>query len=116
KGLLTYYKVGDKHYFEIPESIFEKEILMVTKVSGFVQGERISHGAGSQPRPQQIIKFQKKDSFILMRLVTYDAVADKTMPIYKSVKNNNFEAIVYSFKIEATGKGKGSYIIGLNDF
>ncbi len=116
KGLLTYYKVGDKHYFEIPESIFEKEILMVTKVSGFVQGERISHGAGSQPRPQQIIKFQKKNSFILMRLVTYDAVADKTMPIYKSVKNNNFEAIVYSFKIEATGKGKGSYIIGLNDF
>lgn len=115
-GLFTFHKVDDKYYFEIPESLLEKEILVATKVSGHVQAKGISNGAGSQPHSQQIIRFQRKDNVILMRLINYDAVADKELPIYHSVRSNNFETVVYSFKIEAIGKGLDSYVIDIKDF
>src|SRR5690606_18514220 len=57
-----------------------------------------------------------KGDLLLMRLVTYDAVANKKLPIYQSVKSNNFETIVHSFKIEALGKDLDSFIIDVRDF
>ncbi|MFT4741120.1 MAG: hypothetical protein ACI9L9_001912, partial [Marivirga sp.] len=114
-GLFTLHKVGSKYYFEIPETILEKEILIVSRISGHVKGLNFG-GAGMKSRPQQVIRFQKKDDKLLLRSVSYNSVADEEDPIYLSVTNNNFEPIIESFDIEAIGKDSSSYVISVDNF
>jgi len=115
EGLFTFHKVGEDYYFEIPKDLLEKEILIVSRISGHVKGLNFG-GAGMKSRQQQVIRFQKKDEHLLLRSVSYNSVADEEDPIYLSVKNNNFEPIVENFKIETIGKDSSSYVIKVNDF
>ena len=48
---------------------------------------------------------------ILLRVVSYESVADENLPIYEAVKNANLEPIVQSFEIAAFGKDKQSVVI-----
>ena len=115
EGLFTFHKVEDKYYFEIPDSLLEREILIVSRISGHVKGLNFG-GAGMKSRPQQVIRFQKKDHNLILRSVSFNSVASEEDPIYQSVVNNNFEPIIYSFKIEALGKDSSSYVIDIEDF
>lgn len=115
EGLFTFHQVDDKYYFEISQDMLEREILIVSRIAGHVKGLNFG-GAGMKSRPQQVIRLQRKDNSILMRSVSYNAVADEDLPIYQSVKNNNFEPIIHSFKIEALGKDSSSYVIDINSF
>ncbi|MGB1216643.1 MAG: zinc-dependent metalloprotease, partial [Saprospiraceae bacterium] len=113
EGLFDTHKVNDKFYFELPNDLLEKEILVVSRISGHVKGLNFG-GAGMKSRPQQVIRWQKMDDKILLRSVSYNSVADEETPIYKSVKNNNFEPIVMTFDIKAFGKDSSSVVIETN--
>ncbi len=115
EGLFTFHKVDDKYYFEFPEEILEKEVLIVSRISGHVKGLNFG-GAGMKSRPQQVIRFQKKDNNIIIRSVSFNSVASEEDPIYRSVVNNNFEPVIHSFKIEALGKDSSSYVVDIEDF
>ena len=109
EGLFTVHKVGSKHYFEIPADLLEKEILVVSRISGFVKNLNFG-GAGVKSRPQQVIRWQKMDESILLRSVSYNSVASEEDPIYKSVKNNNFEPIIATFDLAAYNKDSTGYV------
>ncbi len=109
-GLITTHKVDSKYYFEIGDSLLNKEILVVSRISGFVKNLNFG-GAGTKSRPQQVIRFQRKDNKILLREVSYNSVASEEKPIYESVKNNNFEPIIMAFDIAAIGKNEKSVVI-----
>lgn len=115
EGIITFHKVDDKYYFEIPESLLGREILIVSRISGHVKGLNFG-GAGMKSRPQQVIRFQKKDNSILVRSVSYNAVANEDEPVYQSVVNNNFEPVIYSFNIEAINKDDKGYVIDVGEF
>ena len=112
EGLFTTHKVKDKHYFEIPDALLEKEILVVSRISGFVKGLNFG-GAGVKSRPQQVVRFQKMDNSVLMRSVSYSSVADENSPIYESVRNNNFEPVVMIFPIATYSADSTSYVIDM---
>ena len=114
EGLFTVHKVGSKNYFEIPADILEKEILIVSRISGFVKNLNFG-GAGVKSRPQQVIRWQKMDEKILLRSVSYNSVASEDDPIYKSVKNNNFEPIIATFDLAAYNKDSTSYVFEVSD-
>ncbi len=114
KGLFTTHKVKDKHYFEISDSLLEKEILVVSRISGFVKGLNFG-GAGVKSRPQQVVRFQKMDNSVLMRSVSYSSVADENSPIYESVRNNNFEPVVMMFPIVTYSTDSTSYVIDVKN-
>ena len=101
-GLFSTHEVDGKYYFEIPDSILDQEILIVSRISGFVKGLNFG-GAGVKSRPQQVIRWQKKGKKILLRSVSYNSVASFEDPIYNSVKNNNFEPVIGVFPIEVSG-------------
>lgn len=104
KGLFTTHSVEGKNYFEIPDSILGKEILIVTRISGFVKNLNFG-GAGIKSRPQQVIRWEKMGEKIMLRSVSYNSVASFEDPISKSVKNNNFEPVIMVFDVATTGKG-----------
>ncbi|HRW75084.1 MAG TPA: DUF5118 domain-containing protein, partial [Saprospiraceae bacterium] len=97
-GLFDIHKVREKTYFEIPFDLLEDELLVVSRISGFVKGLNFG-GAGMKSRPQQVIRFQRHDDQILLRSVSYNSVASEEDPVYRSVRNNNFEPVIYSFDI-----------------
>jgi len=103
-GLFSTHEVDGKYFFEIPDSILEQEILVVSRISGFVKGLNFG-GAGVKSRPQQVIRWQKKGKKILLRSVSYNSVASFEDPIYNSVRNNNFEPVIGVFPIEVSGEG-----------
>ena len=115
EGLITTHLVGDDYFFELSADLLEKEILIVSRISGHVKGLNFG-GAGMKSRPQQVIRFQKLGSKILMRSVSFNNVADEDEPIYTSVKNNNFEPLIASFDLETMQDDSSAYVIKVNSF
>lgn len=113
EGLWTVHKVDDKHYFEIGDSVINKEVLVVSRISGFVKGLNFG-GAGTKSRPQQVIRWQKMGNKILLRSVSYNSVASEEDPIYESVRNNNFEPVIKTFDIKALSKDSTGYLIEID--
>ena len=114
-GLFTVHKVEEDWFFEISDSLLEEEILVTSRVSGFVKGLNFG-GAGVKSQPQQVIRWQKKEGNLLLRSVSFNSVASFEDPIYKSVQNNNFEPIIASFPIETMKKDSSSYVVKMNSF
>jgi len=99
-GLFTVHKMGEKYFFEMPNDLLDKELLIVSRISGHVKNLNFG-GAGMKSRPQQVVRWQRHDENILLRSVSYNSVASNEDPIYKSLKNNNFEPIIMNFPIAA---------------
>jgi len=115
EGLISVHNVEQDWFFEIADSLLEEEILVTSRVSGFVKGLNFG-GAGVRSQPQQVIRWQKKGDKILLRSVSYNSVASHEDPIYRSVKNNNFEPIIRAFDIKTMKKDSSSYVINVNSF
>lgn len=111
-GLWATHIVDGKFYFELPDSLLDEEILVVSRISGFVKGLNFG-GAGVKSRPQQVIRWQKMNDKILLRSVSYNSVASFEDPIYQSVKNNNFEPIIMMFDVAV--KGNNTSVIEISD-
>ncbi len=114
EGLFTVHQVNDMYYFEIPFDLMEKEILVVSRISGFVKNLNFG-GAGTQSRPQQVIRFQRKNDQLLLRSVAYNSVASDEDPISIAVRNNNFEPIIMVFDIKAFNTDSTSAVIDIKD-
>ena len=114
KGLFSVLRVEDKYYFELPKDLLEKEILVVSRISGHVKGLNFG-GAGMKSRPQQVVRFQQLHNKVLMRSVSYNNVAKEGTPIYTSVVNNNFEPIISTFNVEAFSKDSSAVVIDVTD-
>ena len=96
-GLFVVHRLDDKVYYEIPDSLLDVEMLMVSRISATAD----NIGYGGMKANTQVLRWQRQDKNILLRVVSYENVADEDQPIYQAVRNSNFEPIVKSFKIEA---------------
>ncbi len=112
EGLFTVHQEGSNYYFEIPFDLLEEEILVVSRISGFVKNLNFG-GAGTKSKPQQVIRWQRKNDQLLLRSVSYNSVASEEDPIYLAVKNNNFEPIIMVFDIKAFGKDSSTAVIDI---
>ena len=109
-GLFIVYKDGGEYYFEIPLELLEREILVVSRISGYVHNLSFG-GAGMASRPEQVIRWQRHEEQLHLRSVSYSSVASEEDPVYQSVKNNNFEPVIMAFPILAYNKDSSAYII-----
>src|SRR5450631_4207452 len=114
-GLFTVHKVEDKWYFEIPDSLFNKEILAITR---FVKSPAGSRSYGGEKVNEQTIRWEKGPSDnIFLRVITIISVApDSSQPIAQAVRNSNVDPIAAAFEIKAFGKDSNSVVIDVTDF
>lgn len=110
-GLFTVHKVDEKYYYEIPEETLGKEMLMVTTIAKTANGI----GYGGERTNTQMLKWEKKDKNILLKVVSYANTAADSLPIYQAVKNSNLEPILYRFDVEAKGKDGKGWLIEVSD-
>ncbi|MAU17570.1 MAG: zinc-dependent metalloprotease [Muricauda sp.] len=99
-GLFSVHTVDDKHYYEIPDSLFNREMLMVSRISKTATG--IGFGGGKINT--QVLRWQKMDKKVLVRVASYENVAADSLPVHEAVVNSNFEPVLFSFDIKAFNK------------
>jgi len=114
EGLFGVHKVDDKYYFELDNDLLEKEILVVSRIAGYVKNLSFG-GAGMKSRPQQVIRWQRHEDKILLRSVSYTSVANPEEAIYQSVKNNNFEPIIMTFDIKTIAEDSSSVVVDVTN-
>ncbi|MDB4293400.1 zinc-dependent metalloprotease [Maribacter sp.] len=114
EGLFTAHQVDSKHYYEIPDSLFNKEMLMVTRISKTASG--IGFGGGKINT--QVLRWEKKAKKVLLRVVSYNIVAADSLPVHEAVLNSNFEPVLYAFDIAAFKKDslKPATVIEMDNF
>jgi hypothetical protein len=117
-GLFTVHRIEDKWFFEIPDSILGRDILVSTRYSKTAAG---GNSYGGEMVNLQTIHWEKGPSNTLfLRVLTIVNVAtDSTQPIAMAVSNSNVNPIAAAFDIKAFGKGAdstGTTVIDVTDF
>ncbi|MEM6864556.1 MAG: zinc-dependent metalloprotease, partial [Bacteroidota bacterium] len=96
-GLFLVHRVDDRHFYEIPDSLFNREMLMVSRISKTATG--IGFGGGKINT--QVLRWEKKPKKVLLRVVSYGNVAADSLPVHEAVVNSNFEPVLFAFDIKA---------------
>ena len=107
EGLFKVHKLDDKYFYEIPDSLFEREMLMVTRIAKTASG--LGFGGGKQN--EQVLRWQKMDKKVVLRVVSYNVTASDSLPIHEAVVNSNFEPVLYTFPIKAFSKDSTATVI-----
>lgn len=107
EGLFTVHTLDDKFYYEIPDSLFDREMLMVTRIAKTASG--LGFGGGKQN--EQVLRWEKKGKKVVLRVVSYNVTAADSLPVNEAVKNSNFEPVLFTFPIKAYSKDSTSTVI-----
>ena len=107
EGLFKVHKKDDSYLFEIPDSLLQREMLMVTRIAKTASGI----GFGGAKANTQVLRWEKKNKHILLRIVSYSVVADTILPVHEAVVNSNLEPILFSFPIKAFSKDSTAIVI-----
>ena len=116
EGLFKTHQIADNHFFEIPFKLFGKEMLLVSRISKLPSGLGGGYvNAGSESN-EQLITWERFQDKILLKVKSYEARANDTLPINLSVKANNYEPTLFAFNIAAFNKDSTSVVIDVTKF
>ncbi|MGK0413096.1 MAG: hypothetical protein ACJA1B_001298 [Polaribacter sp.] len=116
EGLFKVHETDNNYLYEIPKSHFGKEMLLVTRIKELPAGLGGGYvNAGSKINTQVIVweEFQNK---ILLKVKSYNAIANDSLPIYKSVKANNLEPVIYAFDIKTQNTDSTAVLVDVTKF
>ncbi len=119
KGLFTVYLQEDKYYFEIADSILNRDILVVNRISRSGTDLRTGmSGYGGDQINENVIRFEKgpKNNVFLRNLSFSERSKDSTQAMFRSVMNSNIQPIAAAFDVVAYGKDKNNLIIDMTSF
>jgi len=109
EGLFNVYKDKSTYYYEIPDEMLGREMLMVSRIAKTADG--IAYGG--MKNNTQVLRWEKRDDKILMRRVSFRNTASDTLPVYEAVRNSNFEPILASFDVAALNADSTGSVIDI---
>ena len=112
KGLFKVHQLDGKYFYEIPDSLFGREMLVVTR---YTKTPPVDGTYGGEELNEQIWKWQRKDKQVFIKIPSYRNIALQGTDMYQSVKNSNLDAILSAFEIKAINKDSGSVVIDVTD-
>lgn len=119
KGLFNIYTQDEKYFFEIPDSIMNRDIIVVNRISrsGVDLRTGFSGYAGDQIN-ENVIRYEKgPNNKVFMKKISYsERSKDSTQAMYTTVMNSNIQPIAASFDIVAFGPEKNSVIVDMTSF
>jgi hypothetical protein len=107
EGLFNVYKDGNTYYYEIPDDVLGREMLMVSRIARTADGILY----GGMRNNNQVLRWEKRDDKILLRRVSFSNTASDTLPVFEAVRNSNFEPILASFDIKAFNEDSTGSVI-----
>lgn len=124
KGLFKVHLIGLRYFFEIPDSLLNRDILVVNRIAKAAAGPRPRMmGYAGDEISENVIRFEKgQGDRIFLKNISFDErSSDSTANgMYRAVLNSNIQPIVAAFPIKAFGKdsvsAKSSTVIDVTDF
>jgi hypothetical protein len=114
-GLFLVHRNKEKLYYEIPDSLLGKEMLWISRIAALPANYGGGYVNAGSKTNEQVVRWVQKFDKILLKEVSYNAVAPDSLPIYKSVTANNYEPILYSFKVEGKNPAGNATLIEVTD-
>lgn len=116
EGLFKIHKIKDKYYFEIQDSLLNKDMLLVSRMSKLPSNLGGGYVNAGSKANEQLIAWERFQDKILIKVKSYNAVANDSLPINISVKANNYEPVLYAFDIAAFSKDSSAVVIDVTKF
>jgi hypothetical protein len=119
KGLFTVHKVNDNYYFEIPDSLLGREILVVGRIAQGAAGVRPGYtGYAGDQIGSTIVRFEKGPGHkLFLRRITYqDHAGDTSNAMYDAVVRSNLQPLVAAFGIGAYSPGGKASVVEVTDY
>ncbi|MET0392593.1 MAG: zinc-dependent metalloprotease [Chitinophagaceae bacterium] len=113
-GFFKIHKVEEKYYFEIPDALLGRDILVVNRISRAQAG---SGYAGDQIG-ENVIRFEKgPNNKLFLRTVSYSVYSkDTAASMFTSVNNSNIQPIAAAFDIKAFSVEQPGCVIDMTDY
>lgn len=119
-GFLTVHKVDNNYFFEIPDSMLNRDILIVNRISKAPTSRQKSRvGYPGDILGSKVIRFENKDNKrILVREYSYRERSENKDGMFQSVRNSNTQPILANFGIETIKKDSltRNYVINVSVF
>ncbi|RZK02585.1 MAG: DUF5117 domain-containing protein, partial [Flavobacterium sp.] len=119
KGLFTVHKLEDKYYFELGDSIMNRDILVVNRISKAPINTRAGFlGFAGDEINENVIRFERgPNNRVFLRNISFSVYAkDSTKPMYKTVQNSNIQPIAASFDVKAYSQDSAGVVLDFTDF
>lgn len=124
-GLFLIHKLDDKYYLEIPDSLINRDILVVNRIAKAAAGMRnFFFGYAGDMIGSNVIRFENGPNHkLFLKKVSFDEISkDSTQSMFRAVNNSNLLPIVASFDIQSLATDSTgtvidftSYVSGDND-
>ena len=113
-GLFNIHRVDDNYYFEIADSLLNREILVVTR---FIKSPAGSGNYGGEEIGNKTIVFEKGPlNKIFLRIATFISEANEDDAISQAVNNSSVSPILEAFDIKSRNHEAQSSVIEVTKF
>jgi hypothetical protein len=119
KGLFWVHKVQDSYYFELPDSLLGRDLLVVSRIAQGAAGVRPGYsGYAGDQIGHTVIRFEKGPANkLFLRRITYEENAgDTTNSMYNAVIRSNLQPLVAAFGISAISPNDRGSLIDVTDY
>jgi len=122
-GMFRVHQIEEQYFFEIPDSLLNRDILVVNRISKAPAGLRpyVNVYAGDQIA-ENVIRFEKGpfNRLFMKRMIFREKSNDSTENgLYRAVVNSSLQPIVAAFPVKALGGDKTAgvtYVIDVSSF
>ena len=116
QGMFSVHRKGNDFYFEIPDSLMGRDILLVNKISGVPYALNDAGLNKGMEYSNKIIRFRKDTTYKKVWALTFDPriTSPAGDSITRSVRDNYRESVIEYFPIEAYGPDSTSVVIKVN--
>jgi hypothetical protein len=101
-GLFTVHRVGDRLLFEIADSLFGRDMMLMSRANRTQEG--LAEG-GARMAPNLVVRWERRGDRVHLRAVSHATTADDESPLHLAVENSNFPAVLHAFPVQAVGQG-----------
>ena len=114
QGLFNVHQAGNNFYFEIPDSLLNREILVVTRFIRTPAGA--AHYGGEEISDKTIIWEMGPQNNLFLRIATLVGQASETDAISEAVNSANVTPILETFDIKARNEETKTSLIEVTNF
>ncbi|MDG1275884.1 MAG: zinc-dependent metalloprotease [Algoriphagus sp.] len=110
-GLFKVHEIEGKYFYEIPDSLLGRDMLMVTTIAKTADGL----GYGGERTNTLMLRWEKNNDDILLKVVSVNNYAADSLPIAIAVQNSNLEPILQKFDIKSKSTDSTGIVIEATD-
>lgn len=110
RGLFDVHRVGDRILFEIPDSLLDRDMALMSR---YAQAQDGLADGGAHMAPNMVVQWERRGDRIFLRAISHSNTADEGSTLEIAVANSNFSPILAALPIQA--RGAASSVVDVSD-